>query len=89
MAKGNLRGRLPEDILRGALILTDSICLYLYRNFAEERMNGGIVTTRPYQELDGLRNFILSTWGKISNNTFNKPFLDEFKDMAKGMMGLM
>lgn len=81
-AKGHLRGRVTEDPLRGVLSLTDSLCLYLYRNFCEERINGGHVKTKPYQQLEGLRQFVLGRWNSIKGE-------DEHKDLIRGMMGLM
>lgn len=81
-AKDNLRGLVSEDHLRGVLTLTDSLCLYLYRNFAEERMNAGAVAVKTYAQLDGLRTFIASRWHKMRNE-------EKHRDMVRGMIGLV
>jgi len=85
-AKGHLRGRVSEDLLRGVLLLTDSLCLYVYRNFVEERINNGHVKTRPYRELQGLSSFVLGRWGSLRTNVNTA---EEHKAMIKGMLGLM
>ncbi|KAL1410830.1 hypothetical protein Q8F55_001773 [Vanrija albida] len=85
-AKEPLRGKVPEDILRGILYLTDSLCLYLYRNFCEERVNGGSAKTKPYQQLVGLRTFVLSRWNDLRSGD---KVDEENKDRVKGMIGLM
>ncbi|TXT15806.1 hypothetical protein VHUM_00309 [Vanrija humicola] len=85
-AKEPLRGKVPEDVIRGGLYLTDSVCLYLYRNFCEERANGGSVKTKPYQQLIGLRGFVLSRWNDLRSSD---KVPEEHKDRVKGMIGLM
>lgn len=81
-AKGHLRDTVTQDKLRGVLLLTDSLCLYLYKNFVDERANRGVVSTSSYMQLNGLRHFVLTRWNDgVANG--------EFKDQIKGMMGLM
>jgi hypothetical protein len=81
-----LRGRVSEDLLRGVLLLTDSLCLYVYRNFAEERIINGHVKIKPYRELEGLSKFVLGRWGSLNQNP---KVAEEHKNMIQGMMGLM
>lgn len=81
-AKGPLKDTVTQDKLRGVLLLTDSLCLYLYKNFADERANRGVVSTSAYQQLNGLRQFVLTRWNAGVGN-------GEFKDQIKGMLGLM
>lgn len=81
-AKGPLRGRVSEDALRGVLILTDSLCLYLFRNFADERIRNGHVNTKTYRELEGLLAFVRGRWTSLRSN-------EDHKDMVRGMLGLV
>lgn len=85
-AKGHLRGRVSEDVLRGVLLLTDSLCLYLYRNFADERVYDGHVRSAAFRELDGLIQFVLGRWGSLRSNPKTP---EEHKGMIKGMLGFM
>lgn len=73
---------MQEDPLRGVLTLTDSLCLYLYRNFAEERANAGAVSVKTYAQLDGLRVFVASRWHKMRHE-------EEHREMVRGMIGLL
>lgn len=81
-AKEPLRGKVQEDYLRGVLTLTDSLCMYLYRNFTEERMNAGAVAVKTYAQLDALRVYIAGRWHKLRND-------EEHRDMVRGMIGLL
>lgn len=81
-AKGHLRGRVSEDPLRAVLYLTDSLCLYLFRIFCEERMYGYTKTDSIIQ-LDGLRGFIAGRWQSRLKSD------DAHRDLIRGMIGFM
>lgn len=82
-AKGHLRDSVSQDKLRGLLLLTESLCFYLYKNFCDERTNHGAVSTTAYMQLTALRQYVLSRWNDPVAST------GEWKEQTKGMQGLM
>jgi hypothetical protein len=73
-----------EDTLRGVLLLTDSLCLYVFRNFADERVHNGHVTIKSYRELEGLSQFVVSRWSSLRSSGS-----EEQRKMSRGMLGLV
>ncbi|GMK56849.1 hypothetical protein CspeluHIS016_0306890 [Cutaneotrichosporon spelunceum] len=82
-AKGHLRDSVSQDKLRGFLLLTESLCFYLYKNFCDERANRGAVSTTAYMQLNALRQYVLTRWSDPAAST------GEWKEITKGMQGLI
>ncbi|CAK9787405.1 hypothetical protein CC85DRAFT_305721 [Cutaneotrichosporon oleaginosum] len=82
-AKGHLLNSVPQDKLRGLLLLTESLCYYLYRNFCDERVNRGVVSTSAYMQLDALRVYVRQRWDDHAS------LMSDWKEHIKGMQGLI
>lgn len=64
------------------LYLTDSLCLYLFRIFCEER-TCGYTKTDSIIQIEGLRAFIGGRWNSRLKTD------DAHRDLIRGMIGFM